>query len=118
VVSSPSSFSNLVESTYLLVKTIAVKHQYWKLFNFYAHEVILTHYVRQWQYAQEVVAEAKNRGALFIDSHIDKAYIYTWLAWQKPPGRQLHNAIEEEILNPQHPKAKTFVTWFKTLYDL
>ncbi|MEH2460240.1 DUF3226 domain-containing protein [Nostoc sp.] len=71
-----------------------------------------------WQYAQEVVAEAKNRGALFIDSHIDKAYIYTWLAWQKPPGRQLHNAINEEILNPQHPKAQTFVTWFKTLYDL
>ncbi|MCC5658156.1 hypothetical protein LC608_14380 [Nostoc sp. XA010] len=71
-----------------------------------------------WQYAQEVVAEAKNRGAPFIDSHIDKAYIYTWLAWQKPPGRQLHNAIKEEILNPQHPKAQTFVTWFKTLYDL
>ncbi|MHC5728250.1 MAG: DUF3226 domain-containing protein [Nostoc sp.] len=71
-----------------------------------------------WLYAQEVVAEAKNRGALFIDSHIDKAYIYTWLAWQEPPGRQLHKAIEEEILNPRHPKAQTFVTWFKTLYDL
>jgi len=71
-----------------------------------------------WLYAQEVVAEAKNRGAPFIDSHIDKAYIYTWLAWQKPPGRQLHNAINEEILNPQHPKAQTFVTWFKTLYEL
>ena len=71
-----------------------------------------------WQYAQEVVTEAKNRGALFIDSHIDKAYIYTWLAWHNPPGRQLHNAIKEKILNPQHPKAQTFVSWFKTLYDL
>lgn len=71
-----------------------------------------------WKYSQEVVAEAKRKGALFIDSHIDKAYIYTWLAWQNPPGRQLHNAILEQILNPQHPKAQTFVNWFKTLYDL
>ncbi|MBS9392666.1 MAG: hypothetical protein HEQ29_05775 [Dolichospermum sp. LBC05a] len=71
-----------------------------------------------WQYTQEVVIEAKNRGAKFIDEHIDKAYIYSWLAWQKPPGRQLHNAIQEEILNPQHPKAQIFVKWFKDLYDL
>ena len=71
-----------------------------------------------WQYAQEVVTEAKTKGAKFIDEHIDKAYIYSWLAWQKPPGRQLHNAIQEEILNPQHPKAQIFVKWFKDLYDL
>lgn len=71
-----------------------------------------------WQYAQEVVTEAKTKGAKFIDEHIDKAYIYSWLAWQKPPGRQLHNAIQEEILNPQHPKAQVFVKWFKDLYDL
>ncbi|MBD2665659.1 hypothetical protein B6N60_04545 [Richelia sinica FACHB-800] len=71
-----------------------------------------------WQYAQEVVIEAKTKGAKFIDEHTDKAYIYSWLAWQKPPGRQLHNAIQEEILNPQHPKAQVFVKWFKDLYDL
>jgi hypothetical protein len=71
-----------------------------------------------WKYAQEVVAEAKNRGALFIDPHIDKARIYTWLAWQAPPGQQLHDAIKQRILNPLHPNAQTFVNWFKTLYDL
>jgi len=71
-----------------------------------------------WQYAQEVTKEAKNRGASFIDSHHDKAYIYTWLAWQDPPGRQLHNAVMEKILNPTHPKAQTFVSWFRQLYDL
>ncbi|MEH2318430.1 DUF3226 domain-containing protein [Nostoc sp.] len=71
-----------------------------------------------WQYAQEVAKEAKNKGALFKDSYLDKAKIYTWLAWQEEPGRQLHQAIKYEILNPQHPKAQTFVTWFKTLYDL
>lgn len=71
-----------------------------------------------WQYAQEVANEAKNKGASFKDSYLDKAKIYTWLAWQEEPGRQLHQAIKYEILNPQHPKAQTFVTWFKTLYEL
>ncbi|MEH1784090.1 MAG: DUF3226 domain-containing protein [Nostoc sp.] len=46
------------------------------------------------------------------------AKIYTWLAWQEEPGRQLHQAIKYGILNPEHPKAQTFVTWFKTLYEL
>ncbi len=74
-----------------------------------------------WQYAQEVVIEAKKRGIsdeLFIDSHFDKARIYSWLAWQKPPGRQLHQAVQETILDPQHPNAQIFVDWFKNLYDL
>jgi hypothetical protein len=71
-----------------------------------------------WQYAQEVVTEARNRGASLISPHVDKANIHTWLAWQNPPGRQLHNAIMERILNPQHPKAQTFINWFKNLYDL
>jgi len=71
-----------------------------------------------WQYAQNVIGEAQNQGATFINSHFDKAQIYTWLAWQDPPGRQLHNAVMEKILNPNHPQAKPFVNWFKQLYDL
>jgi hypothetical protein len=71
-----------------------------------------------WQFAQEVTQDAKNRGAVFKDTHVDKAEIYTWLAWQNPPGRQLHQAIMERILNPQHPEAQVFITWFKNLYDL
>lgn len=71
-----------------------------------------------WQYAQEATKVAKDKGASFIDTHYDKAYIYTWLAWQAPPGRQLHNAVMERIFNPTHPKAQVFVSWFKQLYDL
>ncbi|MEB3283192.1 MAG: DUF3226 domain-containing protein [Lyngbya sp.] len=71
-----------------------------------------------WKYAQEVAKQAKNKGALYKDVHCDKAYIYTWLGWQNPPGRPLHNAVMEKILNPEHLKAQTFVTWFKTLYNL
>lgn len=71
-----------------------------------------------WQHARESTQAAKNKGASFIDTHYDKAYIYTWLAWQNPPGRQLHNAVMERILDPTHPKAQTFVSWFRQLYDL
>jgi hypothetical protein len=71
-----------------------------------------------WKFAQEAVQEAKSKGAMFTDAHVDKADIYTWLAWQDPPGRQLHQAIMERILNPNHPNAQGFVTWFKTLYGL
>ena len=71
-----------------------------------------------WQYAQEVATEAQHKGATFINSHFDKASIYTWLAWQNPPGRQLHDAVKQKILDPTHPQAQSFVNWFKQLYDL
>lgn len=71
-----------------------------------------------WQFAQAVTNEAKGKGAVFTDPHLDKANIYTWLAWQNPPGRQLHQAIMERILHPNHPNARRFVTWFKALYGL
>lgn len=71
-----------------------------------------------WEFAQAVTSEAKSKGAEFTNPHFDKANIYTWLAWQNPPGRQLHQAIMERILHPTHPNAQRFVTWFKTLYGL
>jgi len=71
-----------------------------------------------WQFAQESVKEAKTKGANFTEFQIDKANIYTWLAWQNPSGRQLHQAVMEKILDPKHPRAQKFVTWFKDLYGL
>ena len=71
-----------------------------------------------WQFAQSSVQEAVSRGATLTAVQYDKANIYTWLAWQNPPGRQLHQAVKETVLNPQHPRAQKFVTWFKDLYGL
>ncbi|WP_017304367.1 DUF3226 domain-containing protein [Spirulina subsalsa] len=71
-----------------------------------------------WQFAQAATHEAKGKGAVFTDYQSDKANIYTWLAWQNPPGRQLHQAIIERILHPNHPNGQRFVTWFKDLYSL
>lgn len=74
---------------------------------------------RLWQFAQKKVQEAKeNYQANFKEVHRDKANIYTWLAWQDEPGRQLHEAIKETIFNANHPNAQDFVNWFKNLYDL
>jgi hypothetical protein len=71
-----------------------------------------------WEFAESTISSAKERGAPFTEYHREKARIYSWLAWQKPPGRQLHQAIKERILDPQHPEAQMFVSWFRELYQL
>jgi hypothetical protein len=48
----------------------------------------------------------------------DKVNIYTWLAWQEQPGKQLHQALQSQILDPKHTKAQPFVDWFRQLYQL
>ncbi|MEM8642205.1 MAG: DUF3226 domain-containing protein [Cyanobacteria bacterium P01_G01_bin.54] len=70
-----------------------------------------------WEYAQDTVTIAKTqKGASFKPSYQDKANVHTWLAWQDEPGLQLHQAVMAKVLDPQHPKAGTFVDWFKQLY--
>ncbi len=71
-----------------------------------------------WAYVQEAITEARHRGAPYRDAHRDKAEIHTWLAWQDPPGSQLHHAVLQKMLDPQSERAKTFVTWFRRLYEL
>lgn len=55
------------------------------------------------EYANEVVEKAKQQDAPFSEAHQDKALIHTWLAWQDPPGRQMHNAIQEKMLTEPSP---------------
>jgi hypothetical protein len=71
-----------------------------------------------WEFAESTINSAKEQGAPFTEYHREKARIYSWLAWQKPPGRQLHQAIKERILDPQHPEAQQFIRWFRQLYQL
>ncbi|MCL2724308.1 MAG: hypothetical protein FWD69_07715 [Polyangiaceae bacterium] len=61
---------------------------------------------------------ARELGATFKEAHLDKAEIHTWLAWQHPPGCQLHDAVKQKILVPKHPYAGPFVTWFKLLFGV
>jgi hypothetical protein len=65
-----------------------------------------------------VDAAKKAHGAPFLGVHRDKAVIHTWLAWQDPPGRQLHDAVKQAMLDPTLPYATPFIAWFKQLYEL
>jgi len=70
------------------------------------------------KYAECARDKAKVLGAPYRDVHADKAKIYTWLAWQDPPGRPLHNAVMERLLDPCSPHAAAFVRWFRSLFGL
>ena len=71
-----------------------------------------------WSHAQTVTLQAKAAGATFKDAHLDKANIHAWLAWCDPPGRQLHEAVMQRILEPSSPHAQPFVAWFCNLFQL
>ncbi|MBD2652229.1 hypothetical protein H6G45_01730 [Synechocystis sp. FACHB-383] len=71
-----------------------------------------------WTFAKQSAQTAKKHNAPFTGVQTDKANIYTWLAWQDPPGRQLHDAVKQKILEPTRHNAQAFVDWFKLLYEL
>jgi hypothetical protein len=69
-----------------------------------------------WKYAVEAVSVAKTLGAACQDVHLEKSNLYTWLAWQHPPGQQPGIALTKKILDPHSAYATTFVGWFRGLY--
>ena len=71
-----------------------------------------------WRHAEDALNYATKSGAPYKAAHRDKAKIHTWLAWQNPPGRQLHNALTEKILNPQSEYSVPFMTWFRELFEI
>ncbi|MBU0719534.1 MAG: hypothetical protein KJ749_14920 [Planctomycetes bacterium] len=70
------------------------------------------------KYAEAARDEARALGARYREVHADKAKIHTWLAWQDPPGRPLHNAVMERLLDPCSPHAAAFVMWFRSLFGM
>lgn len=68
--------------------------------------------------ARNCVAESKRKGAPFRDVHKTKAEIYTWLAWQDPPGPRLHEAVKHRVLDPERPESQPFVTWIRSLFGV
>jgi hypothetical protein len=71
-----------------------------------------------WALAAESVATARGIGAGCRDCHIDKANLYTWLAWQDPPGQSEGRALTRKILDPHAEGSASFVKWFRDLYRL
>ena len=70
------------------------------------------------EYARHTVVEARNKGATCRESHMDKAHVHTWLAWQDPPGQPFGRAITKNIFDPNNAYAAPFISWFRKLYDL
>lgn len=66
--------------------------------------------------AERSCDEATRLGAPFKPTHRDKAIVHTWLAWQDPPGRQLHDAIKQRSLDPSLPLGRAFIAWFRELF--
>lgn len=71
-----------------------------------------------WAHAVAAVSESTRLGATFRQHHHDKALCHTFLAWQDPPGRQLHQALQEKLLDASAPPGKRFVDWFRRLYGV
>lgn len=71
------------------------------------------------KFAETVVKEAKtDYGAPYIQAHVDKALVHTWLAWQDPPGEACGRALTRKVLDAKCPVAQIFSIWFKRLYEL
>jgi hypothetical protein len=70
------------------------------------------------EFSKEVVKTAQERGAPVLETHTDKAQIHTWLAWQNPPGQQMHSAIQQKMLTEKSGLLVDFLTWFCELYQL
>jgi hypothetical protein len=71
-----------------------------------------------WAHAVKSVTEAKKLGASCKECHIEKANIFTWLAWQDEPGQSPGTALARKVLDPTASNAKPFVKWFMELYQL
>lgn len=71
-----------------------------------------------WQHAVESMHGAKKIGCACRDTHLAKAHLYTWLAWQDPPGQSPGQSLTKKVLEPQSESAAPFVSWFRSLYEL
>ena len=71
-----------------------------------------------YELAEKCVDEAARSGAPFKNVHEAKAKIYTCLAWQDEPGKQLHEAVHHRVLDPERPESRPFVNWFRRLFDV
>lgn len=68
-----------------------------------------------WPYAQKCVEDIDPIQRSF-GSHVIKANVHTWLAWQEHPGTPLGSAIKYCYLKDNVPQALAFVDWVKRLF--
>lgn len=54
----------------------------------------------------------------FPEEHTAKAYVYTWLAWQKEPGKPLGLAIAFRYFDANSAQGQKLMAFLKRLFEL
>lgn len=63
------------------------------------------------------ISNAQKEGVCtFQPTHLSKAIVHTYLAWQAEPGRPLGQAITAQALRPQTETARAFTEWLTRLF--
>ena len=52
----------------------------------------------------------------FAKHHFSKAEVATWMAWQKPPGRGIYAAVEDNLLDTTHDNFKKLMQWLTQVF--
>lgn len=73
---------------------------------------------RLWRRAKDCVDGIPAEERLFSDRDVKKAYVYTWLAWQRKPGKQTGIAINAGFLDAGAPSAQEMIHWLTRLFEL
>lgn len=71
-----------------------------------------------WPIAENIVQTVTNTECRFPSTQMAKAYIHTWLAWQKEPGKPMGQAITAHYLNADASHAQQLISWIRRLFDL
>jgi hypothetical protein len=69
------------------------------------------------QHVVDATASARARGAAYREVHRAKAELHTWLAWQDPPGLQIHVGVKVGLLTPTD-STRGFVSWVRSLFRI
>ncbi|MEM7533308.1 MAG: DUF3226 domain-containing protein [Chloroflexota bacterium] len=68
-------------------------------------------------YAEKILDEIEAANCHRYRKHRSKAFIHTWLAWQKLPGTPMGQAITEKTLTADAQQAQIFMNWLQTLFS-
>ena len=68
------------------------------------------------EHAQESIDSIPNGHRLFRDKDETKALLYTWLAWQKSPGKPYGTAIGASYFDANVAPALDFIDWLRRLF--
>lgn len=69
-------------------------------------------------HAVKACNDSKTLGAPFKKVHEEKAHVFTWLAWQDEPGRNLNTVDFANVFDPKSVHAQPFIAWIQKLFDI